>query len=134
MRFAIALAFALASAPAFGQQVDVGSAKWDKLPALQTRAGHIPYETLVNGVEEILKTGQCQLPGQSARFFDITVPFAVLVEPNGKASRVLVADMQCRPLEELIGSLAQRRSERGDFIATGQKARWYASRVSLTLE
>jgi hypothetical protein len=137
MRAIAAAALILASAPALGQeaQVQVGTAKWDKLPSLKTRPGNIPYERLANGLEEILKSGQCAMPGQTARFFDVTVPFAVLVEPNGKASRILVADMKCRPLEEMIGSLTQRRAERGDFVATGQsKPRWYASKVSIAVE
>jgi hypothetical protein len=86
-------------------------------------------------VERILESKQCTIPGQRPKSFDITVPFAVLVGPDGKASRVLVSDMGCAPLETLVGETAFTRSERGDFApASSTKPRWYKSSLNIALQ
>ncbi|UZK64662.1 hypothetical protein [Sphingomonas sp. M1-B02] len=128
-----AIALSLASTSALAQTVDVGTVNWSKLPALKEREGRLNYADLATKVEGILKRG-CKIPGQSARRFDITVPYAALVEPNGKVSRVVVSDMKCPELEVLVGHAAIARSDAGDFLPTGaDKASWYGGAINFNL-
>jgi hypothetical protein len=114
--------------------IDVGRANWDRLPALRARPRRLPYTQLVNSVEAILKSGRCRLPGQSAKAFDIEVPVAVLVKPDGSADRVLVGESTCPALASLVGVTMLARADRGDYQPTGLRApRWYASRLNFIL-
>lgn len=118
-----------------GQSIDVGSANWDKLPALKAKQGHLPYKQLIETVEDMLRKEQCKLPGQTRRAFNIEVPYAVLVEPNGTAKRVLVPQLNCEGIQSLVGVTVLARAQRGDFEPTGEgKARWYGGRMNFTLE
>lgn len=120
--------------PRSGQALEVGSARWETMPALRERPANLPYRRLVSMVERMLQAEQCALPGQSARSFDIEVPFAVLVGPDGSASRVVVSQMSCTPLEEMVGLIALARAERGDFRPSGgAEPRWYRGRINFTL-
>ena len=117
-----------------GQAIQVGSAKWDTLPPLKEKAAHLPYSRLVPAVEDILRKGECQIPGQSPKTFDIVVPFAVLVEPDGKANQVLVPADTCAPIGSLVGMVALSRARRGDYLPTNEsKARWYSSSINFTV-
>ena len=109
----------LPQAKTAGESIETGMAKWDKLPALKAKPGHLPYSQLVESVEKILRRKECQLPGQSPKAFDIEVPYAVLMAPDGKVQRVLVSQMNCPALESLVGFTVLARAERGDFQAGG---------------
>jgi hypothetical protein len=75
-----------------------------------------------------------QIKGASPRRFDITVPYAVLIEPNGKVSRIVVSQTNCTGVETLAGETVLARSDAGDFLPTGEaKARWYVSALNFTL-
>lgn len=125
---------ASAAAPA-GTTLEVGKADWDAMPALIKVERRLPYEDMAGFVEQILADKQCKLKGQSARRFDITVPYAVLLEPDGKARRVVVADMGCMPLETLVGNMVADMAETGDFRPSPAKeARWYSSQLNINLE
>lgn len=115
-------------------QVDVGRADWDKMPALDVER-RLPTAAMVGQVEKILTDGGCALEGQTARRFDITVPYAVLVEPDGGAKRVVVGETGCAPLESYVGLVVLTMAEAGDFRSSGSaKARWYASELNFTQE
>jgi hypothetical protein len=122
------------SVPAAAQTVETGRANWTKLPKLETGNRMLDYAPLAAEVERMLKEKQCTLPGQSARRFDITIPYAVLVEPNGQISRVLVSDMQCKPLEALVGEAAIAIAQGVQPGPGAQKALWYASEVNFNLQ
>lgn len=116
-------------------QVDVGRVEWSKMPALNAVERRLPTAEMVGNVEKMLVSGQCALKGQTARKFDITVPFAVLVEPDGSARRVVVGETGCAPLESYVGLVVLTRAEEGDFRPSGgAKARWYASELNFTQE
>ena len=118
-----------------GEVLQTGSANWDKMPDIKVRMTHVPYWQLVAITEEVLRTKQCSLDGQSAKSFDITVPYAALVEPNGKTSRVLVSGVGCPQIETLVGITVLSLSDRGEIKSTGEpKARWYDGRLNLTLK
>jgi hypothetical protein len=120
--------------PSKTQRVEVGKANWAKLPQLKSKEAHLPYSQLVAMVEEMLRKGACSLPGQTPRSFDIEVPFAVQLGPDGEASRILVSDMNCDPLEALVGSTALAQAKRGDFKPSGEsKPGWYSGKINFTL-
>ena len=131
--FALAAAFVLA-APAGATTIEVGKANWSSMPRLDKAPRPLSYSTMVGNVEKMLQQRTCRFDGQSPRRFDLTVPYAVLIEPDGKASRVLVADMGCEPLETMVGNLVADLSELGDYRASaGDTGRWYASSINFTL-
>ncbi|TFI57665.1 hypothetical protein E2493_14175 [Sphingomonas parva] len=118
-----------------GEVLQVGSANWEKMPDLKVNMKYVPYTQLVAIAEEIFRTKQCTLPGQTAKAFDLTVPYAALVEPNGKTQRVLVSGVGCTPIETLVGMTVLSLSERGDIRSTGEaKARWFDGTLNLTLK
>jgi hypothetical protein len=133
MNAIIALTLLLSSAQ--GVQVDVGRIDQKALPPLQAAARALPTPAMVEGVEKILASGQCSMQGQSAQRFDITVPFAVRVEPDGSAGRVVVQETGCAPLESYVGLIVGRMASEGDFSKSrGPKARWYTSELNFNLE
>lgn len=115
-------------------QVDVGRANWDTMPQLKVDR-RLPTPAMVGDVEEMLRDGKCSMHGQTSRKFDITVPYAVLVEPDGGARRVVVGETGCAPLESYVGLVVLTLAEHGDFRSSGEaKARWYASELNFTQE
>lgn len=118
-----------------GVQVDVGRADWKAMPPLIKVARNLPMVQMVDRVEDILRSGQCQLSGQSPKRFDITIPYAALVEPDGTSTHVVVQDTGCAPLETLVGTIVLQMAAEGDFKKTGEaKARWYASELNFNLQ
>lgn len=116
-------------------QVDVGKVNLATLPRLEAVKRPFPTPGMVTKVESILESGACKIPDQSYRTFDITVPYAVLVEPDGSARRVVVGEMNCAPLETFVGTLVLSLAEQGDFQASrGAKARWYGSEINFNLQ
>jgi hypothetical protein len=115
-------------------QVDVGRADWASMPPLKIER-RLPTAAMVGEVERMLRDGKCAMEGQKATKFDITIPYAVLIEPDGGARRVVVAETGCAPLESYVGLVVLRLAEQGDFRSSGQaKARWYSSELNFTQE
>ena len=123
------------AAPAPAQDAVVaGRADWDKFPALQKAVRSHPTSGMVDRVSEILRSEQCSLPGQSPQKFDITVPYLVLVRPDGAAERIVVADLGCPTLETFVGGIVLKLGELGDFRPTGhERPRWYSSKLNFNL-
>lgn len=116
-------------------QVDVGRANWAALPPLDTAERVMPSPEMVDRVETMLESGACTIRGQSAKKFDITIPYAVLVEPDGSASRVVVAETGCAELETYVGVIVSAMAGAGDFRPTREaKARWFASELNFNLQ
>ena len=128
-----ALVAFLATAASAAPALEVGKADWSKMPKLVSSAGSLPYEEMVGGVEQLLASGQCEIRGQSYRRFDINVPYAVKIDASGAASRIVVAEMGCKPLESLVGNLVADMAERGDFRGA-TKPGWYSSKINFTQE
>jgi hypothetical protein len=124
----------LAGAPT-GIQVDVGQIKRNALPELKTTDRPLPTPTMVEDVEKMLASGKCRFSGQSPTRFDITVPYAVMVEPDGTSRRVVVQETGCKPLEAYVGLLVLEMARQGDFAkSAGPKTRWYASEINFNLQ
>jgi hypothetical protein len=115
--------------------VDVGRANWKALPALKAAPRAFPTSTMVEKVEQLLESGACRLSGQSARRFDVTVPYAALVEPDGTLRQVVVAETGCAELETYVGRVVIAMADDGDLVRTGEpKARWYSSEINFNLQ
>ena len=104
--------------PANPDALQTGTADWDKLPKLDAK-GRLPYLQLVVEVREALRKNACTLPGQTAKSFDLTIRYAVLLEPDGTARRVLVEDSGCASVNALVGLSAMARS---DAAISGRRA------------
>jgi hypothetical protein len=131
---AIAAMLLMGAAPA-EIRVDVGRIDLAGLPAVEPKDTSLPTTGMVDRVERILADGTCRLPGQSASRFDIDVPYAVFLYPDGSASRVVVSDMGCPAIESLTGLLVLQLARQRDFGATGQaKAKWFGSTLNYNLQ
>jgi len=137
MKFLIAFsALCFAAAPPTAQTVEVGKVNWDRFPQIRPRPTGINLTEVVGQVETILRTNRCQIEGQTYKRFDFTVPYAVLLDPAGKVSRVVVSSMNCAPIEELVGHVVLAHSDAGDFKPPqgNTTARWYSSSMEFALE
>lgn len=98
-------------------------------PNAQKVERQMPHAELDHRVEKIL-SDECKLPGQSKIKYNITIPYAVLLDPAGKAKKVVVKDISCPSLEKLVGQVGSELSRLGDFkIAHSEGERWYVSDV-----
>ncbi|MBX3563966.1 MAG: hypothetical protein KF730_05235 [Sphingomonas sp.] len=141
MKIVLAAALAVLATPAMAQDnsdkitIDVGKAPWGKFPRLASRVDHTDYAALSLLVEDTLSTRKCRFPGQQARHFDITVPYAVKIEADGSFSRILVSDIGCRQIEQLVGYTVFMRSRNGEFAPVNDnQARWYSGELNINLE
>ena len=90
----------------------------------------IPQEELTARADRIMKSGRCSLPGQSVDQYSIDVPYAVLVQPSGEVTRVVVKEVGCPELELLTGEVANELAKARDFRPTkASSERWYVSEV-----
>lgn len=134
MLLSLTAALLMAGAALPAAQVQAGRADWDSFPALQKVPRSHPTLAMVEQVSAILRDEQCSLPGQSAKRFDITVPYLVLVSPDGAAERVVVADLGCPAIETYVGSIVLKLAELGDLRASGgEKSRWYSSKLNFNV-
>lgn len=131
----IVTASILISSMAVSPQVDVGRFDAERFPAAPMRERQLPYDELLPPIEDILRTGRCAIEGQSYRRFDIRIPYAVLLAPDGTAQRFIVRDIGCAPLETFAGHIMIDLARAGDFGPTGSAApAWYVSELRFTVE
>jgi hypothetical protein len=117
--------------PAAAQKVETGSTKWDELPAAKMGVDDVDYSRLVRWAAQELKDPACRAKGMRPERFDIDEPYAVLIEPNGTVSRIVVKEMGCPGLNTVIGSTLADMAKRGKFRPTGQPMPlWYGGRLS----
>jgi hypothetical protein len=126
---------ALAGPVTAPQQGDVGHTDWAKLPPLQAVDRSLPTVQMVDKVETMLASGNCKLRGQSPQRFDITIPYAALVKPDGGVEHVIVSETGCAELETFVGEIVLQLAREGDFHPTAQsQARWYGSKLNFNLQ
>jgi hypothetical protein len=125
----------LMGAPAPGIQVDVGQVDSGRLPHLQSVDRPFPTTEAVRRVSGMLGQPGCAIAGQTRDRFDITVPYAVRLNPDGSANRVVVSDMKCPPLESFVGLIVLQMAENGDFrVNAPDRTRWYGSALNFNLQ
>lgn len=118
----------LVSAAAVAQPVEVGVTDWDKLPPASV--GYFDYHTLSDWSEQVMGSAKCRAAGYNPERFKVDQPYAVLLEPNGKVDRIVIAESKCPGLDYIVGLALQALSEARKFNATGaSKPRWYGGRI-----
>ena len=118
----------LASSPTYAP-IFVGRFDPADFPNAQKVERRMPHAEMDHRVEKIL-ADECKLPGQTKIKYNITIPYAVLLDPTGKAKKVVVKDINCPSLEKLVGQVGSELSRLGDFkIAHAEGDRWYVSDV-----
>jgi hypothetical protein len=138
MSFALVALAAMLSTPtpvAADVQIDIGRADWTHFPQLHPEPRDLPLGEMLVRMERILRNRECTLPGQTVRRFDVTVPWLIQVEPDGRVSRVVIADVGCRPLETYVADLIVNLAHRGDIRApAAPEQRVYASDFNFNLD
>jgi hypothetical protein len=131
-RFALLLMpLAALAVPAAAQKVETGTTQWDQLKPATMGTDDVDYGRLVRWATQELQNPACRNNGWRPDKFDIDEPYAVLVEPNGTVSRIIVREMGCPGLNTVIGSTLADLAKRGKFKPTGQpQALWYGGRLS----
>jgi len=129
----ILLSALLAGAAPAPIQVDVGHANWSTMPGLERIDRMLPTPSMVDRVQALLGS-KCRMPGQRRGRFNITVPYAVLVNPDGTASHVVVGETGCADLESYVGLIVLELARNGDFRPSGGAApRWMSSEINFNL-
>jgi hypothetical protein len=139
MRKAIlALAALSLSAPVSAQKVVSAHGDWSAIPPAKTRHSYAEYvdsNRLTLWMEQALRDGTCKVPGMNPNKFDVDVPYAVLVEPDGSVSQIMIPEMGCPALNTIIGSTVVELAQKGMFKPTGQeKASWFRDRIAFARE
>jgi hypothetical protein len=129
------LSLLLTAAATVPDQIEVARASWTAYPRLDTEAVAVPNEEMITRVQRLMQRDECEFAGQNPRRFDIDVNYAVMLDSQGNAKRVIVEDVGCRPLELLVGRVASDLVARG-FVLTPPPASptWYASQINFNLQ
>jgi hypothetical protein len=114
-------------------QVDAGRFNPANFPQAIKIERRMPHAAMTARVEKVLATRECSIPGQTKTAFDITVPFAMMMDGSGQTSRIVVAEINCPKIERLVGQIASQ-------LVTGRNLRpsheggerWYISEVNFT--
>jgi hypothetical protein len=115
-------------------RIDVGRANWSEFPQLVPEPRGLPMGEMLVRMERMLRDRECVLAGQRHTRFDVTVPWLVQVEPDGRLSRVVIADMGCRALEIYVADLIINLAARGDIRPpAAPEQRVYASDFNFNL-
>lgn len=114
------LAFALlaASVPAAAQTVQVAEGDWKHLPPLEYINSNHLDDLMLAGIADVVERGDCELPGQSKRHLDLTVPFAVQYGANGQVERLVLKKLGCTQIEGIVAGALLEMVKGGDFRPT----------------
>lgn len=128
----IALQAAQPAAPA-EPTIEVGRATWEGFERLNSRLS-LPTVRMVAAVQDILRSRQCPSIRQPINDFNITVNFAVRFDEANRPLRIVVEEMGCRPLENLVAGTVRDiiRHRHVDVPNTGT-ARWYGNSINFNL-
>lgn len=115
-------------------RIEIGRTDWMQFPLLEPSPRNLPMGAMLDEVEKLLRERECTMRGQNYRDFDITVPWAVQVEADGRFTHLLIADVGCRPLETFVADMVMTLANRGDIRpARASEARWYGSEFNFNL-
>ena len=125
----------IANVVATPEQIDVAQANWDAFPRLETEEIAVPSGDMVRRVQLMLQRDECAFDGQTPRRFSIDVNYAVMIDPQGNAARIIVEDVGCRPLETYVGRIAADIMRSGYVrVAPPAEARWFGNRINFNLQ
>lgn len=130
----VALALLAATPVASDIPVQVGRFDPSEFPEVVELDRRMPNAEMVRRVETILSEGQCTIEGAHDRRFNIVVPYALQMEPDGFTNVVVVQETGCAPLEVLAGQILLAQIERGDFQPQHEDGeRWYVGELGFAL-
>jgi hypothetical protein len=134
----LALAALSLSAPGWAQKVVSAHGDWSAIPQAATRHSYAEYvdsNRLTLWMEQALRDGTCKVRGMNPNKFDVDVPYAVLVEPDGSISQIMIPEMGCPALNTIVGSTVVELGKRGMFKPTGlAQAAWFRDRIAFARE
>jgi hypothetical protein len=117
-------------AAATSAPVQVGKFNPTAFPKAVLRERRMPHQDLTARADIIMKAGVCHFAGQEQDRYSIIVPYAVLLQPSGAVSKVVVHEVGCPDLEILTGQVANELGKAGDFKPTNASSeQWYISEV-----
>ena len=122
------LALLAASAP---PRVEVATGDWSELPQLRfVGYDHLDAAVLTR-IHEIVRTRQCQIPGQSGSRTDLSISFAVQYSPKGELQRLLLPRLNCPAAESWLGAALLKSIQKGDYRSSGENPEgWYQGSFS----
>jgi hypothetical protein len=134
--FSLLAAALIANSPTVPSNIEISNnASWDSYPRLQTEELGVPSGEMVRRVQLMLQRDECEIAGQSARRFDIDISYAVMLDPQGNAQRIIVQDVGCRPLELMVGRIAADIMKGGYVQVTPpSQPAWYGNRVNFNFK
>jgi hypothetical protein len=120
----------LVLAAAASNPIEVGRFDSSAFPNAVKVDRRMPQEELTARADRIMQSGRCSFPGQTVDEYAIDVPYAVLLQPWGEVSKVVVKEVGCPELELLTGQVANELARAHDFRPTKAAAeQWYVSEV-----
>jgi len=132
MSMTLLLAALAAQAPS-APTIEVAQADWAQFERIDSRL-HMPNDRMVRAVETMLRRGECNLPGQNPRRFDIDVNYAIRMDAANRPQRIVVQDIGCRPLETLVGGIVADMMRYDYFrMPAAGAARWYSNTINFNL-
>jgi hypothetical protein len=112
------------------ESIDVGKFDPSAFPNAVKVSRRMPQEELTARADRIMQSGRCTFPGQTVDQYSIDVPYAVLLQPSGEVSKVVVKEVGCPELELLTGEVANELAKARDFRPTKARTdQWYVSEV-----
>jgi len=124
-----------AQAPQAEPRIEVAQANWQQFERIGSRLS-VPTSRMIDEVVEILLRGECSLPGQRPRDFNISVNYALRVDEANQPQRIVVQDIGCRPIEALVGGAVSDMIRHDYFempAAAGAGPRWYTNTIQFNL-
>jgi len=87
-----------------------------------------------NDVIEQIETAAvdvCQLPGQSKRHVELSIPFLIQFSPSGEVAQVVVHRLNCPAIEQAAGGAILTLAQKGEYRPTGENIEhWYRGEFS----
>lgn len=119
--------------PAAAQTVEAAEGTWRHLPVAKERGVATISPLAITRIHEVIASGECQVPGQSARKLDMTVSFALQFDAQGTLQRVIIPKIGCPEIEGILGGTVLELTRDGRYSPTGESAQgWYRSDITFT--
>jgi hypothetical protein len=115
-------------------RIEVAQANWAAFERIDSRLT-VPTTRMIETVESVMRSGACNLPGQRLRRFNFNVSYAIRFDEAARVERVVVEDIGCRPIEEMVGGAVSDMLRHSMFVLPQQRAsRWYGNRINFNLD
>jgi hypothetical protein len=122
-----------AQTPQAEPRIEVAQANWGQFERVSSRLS-VPTTRMIDQVERILRAGECRLPRQRPRDFNITLNYAMRLGADGRPERIVVQDIGCRPIETLVGGIVSDMVRHNYFnLPAAGEARWVGNSINFNL-